>query len=131
MKKVIRTRDVMQDHFLLMDGLATVREALEAMHQDHTRAVIIKKRNEDDELGIVLLSDIAKQVLAVDRSPDRVNLYEIMSKPVISVEPKMDVRYCSRLFDQFGLSLAPVMENGEIIGVVDYRALVLDGLAKL
>lgn len=131
MKKVIRIRDVMQDHFLLMDGLATVREALDAMQEDHVRAVIINKRHDDDELGIVLLSDIAKLVLAVDRSPDRVNLYEIMSKPVISVEPKMDVRYCSRLFDRFGLSLAPVIENGEIIGVVDYRALVLDGLAKL
>lgn len=131
MKQVIRIRDVMRDHFLLMDGLATVREALDAMQVDHVNAVIIKKRHEDDELGIVLLSDIAKQVLAVDRAADRVNLYEIMSKPVISVEPKMDVRYCSRLFDRFGLSLAPVLENGEIVGVVDYRALVLDGLAKL
>ena len=56
---------------------------------------------------------------------------EIMSKPVISLEPKMDVRYCSRLFDQFGLSLAPVRENGNIIGVVDYRALVFEGLAAI
>lgn len=131
MKQVIRIRDVMQDHFLLMDGIATVREALDALQEDHVNAVIIKKRSDDDELGIVLLSDIAKKVLAVDRAPDRVNLYEIMSKPVICIKPKMDVRYCSRLFDRFGLSLAPVIENGEIIGVVDYRALVLEGLAKL
>ena len=131
MKKFIQVRDVMQDHFLLMDGLATVREALDAMRQDGANAIIVNKRHEHDELGIVLLSDIAKKVLAADRSADRVNVYEIMSKPVISIKPDMDVRYCSRLFNQFGLSLAPVMENGDIIGVVDYRALVFKGLAEL
>jgi predicted transcriptional regulator len=131
MKNVIRIRDVMQDHFLLIDGLATVREAMDAMRQNGANALIVKKRHENDELGIVLVSDIARKVLAIDASPDRVNVYEVMSKPVISVQPGMDVRYCSRLFNQFGLSLAPVIENGDIIGVVDYRALVLDGLAEL
>ncbi len=131
MKKVIRTRDVMRDHFLLLDGLATVREVLDAMRAENASAVIVKKRHDDDEFGIVLLSDIAKKVLAIDRSPDRVNIYEIMSKPVISIDPHMDVRYCSRLFEQFGLSHAPVIENGEILGMVDYPALVLRGLSEL
>jgi CBS domain-containing protein len=131
MKELIRVRDVMRGQFLLMDGLATVREAIDALREDGARAVIVKKRHGNDEHGIVLLSDIAKKVLAVDRSPDRVNIYEIMSKPVIGISPDMDVRYCARLFDRFGLSHAPVMEGGEIVGVVDYRALVLDGLAKL
>ena len=51
-----------------------------------------------DEYGMVLLSDIAKQVLAKDRSPKRVNIYEIMAKPVLSVQPDMDIRYCARMF---------------------------------
>lgn len=79
----------------------------------------------------MLLSDIAKKVLAKDRHPDRINAYEIMSKPVVSEPGEMDVRYCSRLFDQFGLSCAPVLRDGRVIGVVDYRALVLEGLARL
>ena len=77
---------------------------------------------------MVLLSDIAKQVLACDRSPERVNIYEIMSKPVISVEPSLNVRYCARLFHRFGLSVAPVIENDQILGIVTYRDLVLKGL---
>ena len=129
MKKVIRIRDVMRNHFLLMDGLATVRDVLDAMKEDNSSAVIVKKRHDDDEYGIVLLSDIAKKVLAIDRSPDRVSIYEIMSKPVIGLDPDMDVRYCSRLFEQFGLSHAPVIKDGDILGIVDYRALVLKGLA--
>lgn len=131
MKKVIRIRDVMRNHFLLMDGLATVREVLDAMRKENASAVIVRKRHDDDEFGIVLLSDIAKKVLAIDRSPDRVSIYEIMSKPVIAIDPDMDVRYCSRLFEQFGLSHAPVIEDENILGMVDYPALVLRGLAEL
>ncbi len=65
----------------------------------------------------------------MDRSPDRVNLYEIMTKPVLSVEPKMRIRYCARMFEHFGISTAPVVENGEIKGMVTYDVLVLKGLA--
>jgi len=98
------------------------------MKEHNASYVIIKKRNDDDEYGVVMLSDIAKKVLAKDKSPERVNLYEIMSKPVISVAPEMDVRYCARLFDNFGLASAPVMENNTIVGVVGYKALVFEGI---
>ena len=131
MKKIIRVSEVMQDHFLMIDGTATVTDALAALQEESAIALVVNKRDDNDEYGIVLLSDIAKKVLAKDRHPDRVNAYEIMSKPVISVPEEMDVRYCSRLFDQFGLSCAPVLRDGQITGVVDYRALVLHGLAKL
>ena len=83
-----------------------------------------------DEYGILLLADIARLVLGRDRSPDRVNVYEIMSKPVLSVNPAMDIRYCARLFDRFGLSMAPVIEGGEVIGLVSYNDLVLKGMIR-
>lgn len=89
-----------------------------------------KKRDENDEYGLVLVSDIAKKVLAPHRAPDRVNLYEIMSKPVLSVLPDMQVRYCARLFNQFGLTIAPVIDHdGRVLGMVNYDDLVLRGLA--
>jgi predicted transcriptional regulator len=72
-----------------------------------------------------LFSDIAKQVIATNRAPERVNAYEIMAKPVISVRPDMNVRYCARLLERFGISHAPVIENDEVIGLVSYYLLVL------
>jgi predicted transcriptional regulator len=75
-----------------------------------------------------MFRDMAKKVLARDHSPNRVNIYEIMSKPVVSVHPDMDIRYCTRLFDRFGLSRAPVLENHKIIGLVSYTDIVLNGL---
>ena len=125
----VRVRDVMNDRYLLMDGLATVGAAFAEIKRTHARCIIVKKRDERDEYGIVLLSDIAKKVIAADRSPERVNIYEVMSKPVISVGPDMDIRYTARLFGRFGIAVAPAIEGGEILGIVTYTDIVLNGLS--
>ncbi|MGL1958282.1 MAG: CBS domain-containing protein [Colwellia sp.] len=119
--KLVQVRDVMTiDNYQLADGMMTVAEGIKLAKEHNISALIINKRNAQDEYGLVMLSDIAKEVLAKDRAPDRVNLYEIMAKPLISVLPEMDVRYCARLFERFSIQLAPVIENKEIIGMVDY-----------
>ena len=127
-KKIVRVRDVMKTEVAIVDGMLTVSEALMSMEHPETRTLIVEKRHEDDEYGVVMLGDIAKKVLAHDLAPDRVNIYEIMSKPVLSVEPDMDIRYCTRLFESFGLSRAPVVENKKIVGLVSYTDIVLKGL---
>ncbi len=124
----VRTRDVMQSAFTEIDGLATVAQAVSLMKENGARVLIVEKRSDVDEYGIVLLSDIAKKVLARNRSPERVNVYEVMSKPVVSVDPNLDIRYCARLLDRFGLSVVPVMEDEKVIGIVSYSELVLGGL---
>jgi len=127
-KEVIRVQDVMKSNFDLVDGMATVADALHTMLHVETKCLIVRKQHEDDEFGIVTLSDVARKVLAVDRAPERVNIYEIMTKPVISVDPKMDIRYAARLYDHFDLSRAPVVENQEIVGIVSLTDMVLKGL---
>ena len=121
--------DVMSAEYLLLPGMATVAEALQEMAAISAHSVIVDKRSDADEYGIVLTSDIAKQVLAKDRSPERVNLYEIMTKPVLSVNPDMRIRYCARMLDHFGISTAPVVKDGKLMGIVTYDVLVLKGLA--
>ena len=128
LENVIRVRDVMKSEVDVVDGMLTVTEALNSMEYPDTRTLIVDKRHDDDEYGVVMFRDMAKKVLAVDHSPNRVNIYEIMSKPVLSVHPDMDIRYCTRLFDRFGLSRAPVLENQKIIGLVSYTDIVLKGL---
>lgn len=128
-RDVIRVRDVMQANFDLVDGMDTVQDALEKniLHVE-TKCLVVKKRHEDDEFGLVTLSDIARQVLAVDRAPERVNIYEIMTKPALTISPDMDIRYCARIFSRFDLTRAPVVENGEVVGIVSYTDMVLKGL---
>jgi CBS domain-containing protein len=128
-KSNLNVVDIMSTQYLHLPGMSTVAEAIKAMTAANAHSVLVDKRSDEDEYGIVLTSDIAKHVLAKDRSPDRVNLYEIMTKPVLSVRPGMRIRYCARMLDHFGLSTVPVVENGEVIGIVTYDVLVLKGLA--
>lgn len=130
LEAIVRVRDVMKTELDIVDGMLTVTEALKSMKYPDTRTLIVDKRHDDDEYGVVMFRDMAKKVLARDHSPNRVNIYEIMTKPLISVHPDMDVRYCTRLFDRFGLSRAPVIEDQVIIGLVSYTDIVLKGLTQ-
>ena len=128
--KLIRVREVMKKQFDLIDGRVTVMEALRTMRHIETKSLIVDKRHDDDEYGMVLISDIAKKVLAKDRSPDRINVYEIMTKPLLTVDPDMDIRYCARYFEKFDLSRAPVVENRKVIGIISFTDMVLKGLVN-
>ncbi len=124
-------RDVLHTGHCHVDGLTTVAEALALMRAESAHALIVDKRDAGDEYGLVLVSDIAKKVMARGRAPERVNVYEIMSKPIISVRPTMQLRYCARLFERFGLTIVPVIDaSDEVLGLVSYDDLVLRGLAE-
>ncbi|WP_038181941.1 CBS domain-containing protein [Vibrio rhizosphaerae] len=126
----VRVRDVMTDTYALVDGLMTVYDAIRIAKQQQIKALIVNKRHDDDEFGIVLMNDIAKKVLASNRSSKRTNIYEIMTKPALSVDPDMKVKYCARLFERFGISRAPVIEHGKVIGMVSYNNIVVNGMLE-
>ncbi|MGH8166870.1 MAG: CBS domain-containing protein [Woeseiaceae bacterium] len=127
-KEDITVRQVMRENVTLVDGRIDVMEAMRIMKRVGATSLIVEKRYEDDEYGMVLFSDIAKKVIAMDRAPERVNAFEIMAKPIISVRPGMSIRHCARLFERCGISHAPVIENDKVIGIVSYYLLVLGSL---
>ncbi len=127
-RKLVRVREVMKTQFDMVEGMTTIQDALNNMQHTQNKCLMVRKRHDDDEHGMLLISDVARMVLAKDRSPARMNVYEVMAKPVISIDPDMDIRYCARLFARFDISRAPVIENGEVIGIVSFTDLVLKGL---
>ena len=129
-KAIVRVREAMTERFDVIDGMASISEALRLMRDSGAECLIVDKRNPDDEYGMLLISDVARHVLGQDRSPQRVNVYEVMAKPVIAVDPEMDIRYCARLFTRFDLTRAPVIAGGKVVGIVSFTDLVLRGLCK-
>jgi signal-transduction protein with cAMP-binding, CBS, and nucleotidyltransferase domain len=127
----VRVKDVMTSNYQLVDGLMMADQALSKMKETGAPVLIVDKRDDNDEYGIVMLSDVATQVLGKNRSPQRVNIYEIMAKPALTVHPGMDIRYCARLFERFGISRAPVVKNRQIVGIVSHTDMVLRGLVKI
>jgi len=126
-----RVRDCMNTNVTEVDGRMDVLSAMRVMKKVGATSLIVKRRDEGDEFGLLLFSDIAKKVIGRNRAPERVNVYEIMAKPVLTVRPDMHIRYCARMFENFSIGHAPVEENGKIIGMVSYYRLVLYGLKDL
>ena len=120
--------DVMTKKVVFVDGMATAKEAVEIMQSENIEALIVKKRTSQDAYGIVIVRDFIKGVIIPDKTSDQVNVFEIMTKPAISVPADMDVRYVASLLIKVGLRMAPVEENGEYIGMVSLSDLILNNV---
>ncbi len=125
MHERVTVRQVMTAAPFVVDGLATVREAIDIMHTERVSSLVVDRRHHGDEYGLIVVRDIAEQVIGQNRSPDRTNVYEVMSKPVLSLDAEMDIKYAVRLLGRFSVSRALVLEKGDLIGIVTLRDLVL------
>jgi CBS domain-containing protein len=125
----ITVAEVMRKSFLMVDGMNTIRDVLLILPNSSARCLVVYKRHEADEYGVLLVSDIGRRVLATGRRPERINVYEVMAKPAITVPAEMDIANCARLFTRCGISRAPVVDAaGEIVGIVSLNDLVLRGM---
>ncbi len=130
-KRIIRVGDVMGSKLYTIDRLATVAEAMALMKQHEVSSLAVDRRDDDDEFGLLVVADIAREVIAKNRPPDRVNVYEIMSKPVWTLPSAMLARYAVRLLVRFEISRAVVVDyERHPLGMVTLRDLVLSHVAE-
>ncbi len=122
---IVQAKDVMRRNVVTIDGMATVREAVTKMRSENVTALLVDKRHPNDAWGIVTIPDLVRDVIAPKRSPDNTNVYEVMTKPVITVPPEMNVRYVARLLHRAGVRRAPVEAQGELLGIISLSDLVL------
>ena len=127
----MRVRDLMVEELHTIDGLATVADALVLMKRHRVSSLVVNRRNEDDELGLVVVADLARGVIADNRAPERVNVYEVMSKPLLTLPEEMLARYAVRLLTRFELSRAVVIDHDRnAVGIVTLRDLVMGYAAE-
>ena len=122
---ILQAKDVMRRNVVAIDGMATVQEAIAKMQSENVTALIVNKRDPSDAWGMVTVADLVREVIAPGRPPDDTNVYEIMTKPVITVPPDMDIRYVARLLHRVGVRRAPVEARGEMVGMISLSDLVL------
>ena len=123
---IMRVGEVMSREIRTVDRMATVRRAIEILAESGVSSLVIERRDKDDEFGLLVVADIAGQVIAAQRPPERVNVYEVMSKPVITLPEEMDIKYGIRLLVRFELSRALVVDHDrELCGLVTLRDMVL------
>ncbi len=124
---VERVKDVMYSYVVNIHGITKVSDALNIMKDENIQTVLVKPRNDEDVYGLITLRDIATKVIAAGKRLEDVHAYEIMSKPVLMVDANMPVNYAARDLTNFNVSWAPVMENGELVGMVSLMGMVWKG----
>ena len=122
MKK--KVRDIMVRDVATVDGIATVREALQQMRDRHIKSLVVNRRHPDDAYGIITLYDIVNKVVTQGRRLEMTNVYEVMNKPLITVSQGLAVKYAARLMSQFDVKRAVIIEHGELIGIVSMQDIV-------
>jgi signal-transduction protein with cAMP-binding, CBS, and nucleotidyltransferase domain len=121
----LKVADVMKTSLLMVSGLESVRGAMRRMKEHGVSSLIIERRDSNDEYGVVTVEDIAGKVIARNRSTTRTSVYEVMTKPALTVSGDMNVKYAIRLLARLGLSRALVVGDDGLLGLVTQRDLVL------
>lgn len=122
----IRVSDVMTPNVKTISRVAMVSEAIEVIRQEKVSSLVVERKNEADEFGMLTIRDIAREVVATDKCAERVGVYEIMSKPVMTVPAEMNIKYAVSLLIRFGLSRSVVVDHERNpVGIVTLRDMVL------
>jgi CBS domain-containing protein len=122
----INVAEAMSGNVRMISAMATVKEAIQAMRESNVSSLAVERRDERDEYGLLVIADIAREVIAKNRAAERVNVYEVMSKPVLCLPAEMDIKYAVRLLVRFGLSRALVVDSQRApVGIVTLRDMVL------
>lgn len=122
---IIKVGDVMTTELQTINGLASVREAIDQMRDTSTSSLVIERRHEGDEYAVVSVQDIAETVISQNRSVDRTSIYEVMTKPALTVSADMNIKYAIRLFVRLGVRRALVTRGGKVVGFVSQRDMVV------
>lgn len=117
-RDMAKVKDIMSVNIVTIDGSANVSEAIEKMLKANVRGLIVERRDEGDAYGVVTLRDIVGKVIAEGLDPKNVAVHEIMTKPLVSLNPNLDVKYAARLLARLNISRAPVIAEHRLMGIV-------------
>lgn len=123
--KIVKVSDVMRTSLHMVNGLASVEDAIAVMSRHNVSSLVIARRDENDEFGVITVHDIASKVVATNKSTTRTSVYEVMTKPALTLDSDMNTKYAIRLLSRLHLTRALVIHGKELLGIVTLRDMVL------
>ena len=118
----LKVRDIMTRPIIAEDEETLVTKIAEDMNESRVGSVVITK--EGKPAGIITERDIALKVLLKDRRASEVKAKEIMTFPLVTIEPEVSVDEVCKLAVKKRIKRLPVVENGVLVGIVSIRDLL-------
>jgi len=106
---------VMSKNILTLDKSTTLQEAAEHMKKLNVGCVIVTENN--NPIGIITERDFVTKIAAEGR-PLFTEIKEVMSSPLITIDPEETIWEASELMKEKLIHKLPVKENDEIVGII-------------
>lgn len=108
-------KDIMSKNALTVEKSTTLQEAAQQMKESNIGCVVVMDNSKP--IGIVTERDFVTKIAAEGR-PLFTEIYEVMSSPLITIEPGETVWEASETMKEKGIHKLPVKDNDKIIGIV-------------
>ena len=115
----IKAEDVMTTKVAVMDEAISVKKAAEVMAQEGVSAIIITV--EEKAKGIVTERDILKRIVAEDKNAKKTKVKEIMSSPLVTIEPSTDLETAAHLMFEKKIKNLPVTHENRLVGLINLQ----------
>lgn len=112
----LKVEDIMIKDVVTIDINTTARQAAKIMNKHEIGCLIVSSKGK--AVGIITERDLLKRVVAEARDPEKTKVKEIMSKPLIVVEPEMDLEEAAKLMFKMKIKKLPVVNNDGLSGLV-------------
>lgn len=101
-----------------------VIDALRTMADKNIGSVVVMDGNKF--VGIMTERDYSRKVILMGRSSDLTTVADIMSSEFPVITPKDNIEHCMKLLSAHHLRYLPVMENGELAGIISINDVVTE-----
>jgi len=114
---MMKVEDVMIEGVITIDSDASVMKAVKIMNENEIGCLIVTRRGK--AVGIVTERDLLARVIAKSKNPKKTKVREIMTKPLISGQPEMDLEEATKLMFKMKIKKLPVVESeGKLAGLI-------------
>ncbi len=112
----LKVDDIMVKEVITIDENSTVKEAADIMNRFEIGCLIVTKNGKAD--GILTERDLLKRVVGHTRNPKKTKVKTVMSRPLIVVEPDMELEEAAKLMFKLRIKKLPVVNEGRLMGLV-------------
>lgn len=119
MSKEIIVKEAMKTNLAIVKPELFILESAKIMKKRKIGNVLVTK--DDLLVGILTESDIIKKVVAEGKKPEDVSVAEVMSTPVIVVDPYVSLEEAMKTMGKCNVRRLPVIEEDELIGIITQK----------